>query len=69
MQRHVIQLAAMSAVAASFVIHGATAQEIKLPPTLAFTTYDTGTAGFNIAVGVGKILRRRSLVPASSPAR
>ena len=33
------------------------AQDIKLPPTMTFTAYDTGTAGFNIAVGVGKMLK------------
>src|SRR4051794_24439693 len=35
----------------------APADEIKLPPTLAVTAYDTGTAGFNIAVGVGKMIK------------
>jgi TRAP transporter TAXI family solute receptor len=33
------------------------AQAIKLPPTLTFTAYDTGTAGFNIAVAVGKMMK------------
>lgn len=56
MQRHIILLAAISA-AVSFAIHDAAAQEVKLPPTLAFTAYDTGTAGFNIAVGVGKMMK------------
>ena len=35
----------------------ASAEDIKLPPTLTFTAYDTGTAGFNIAVGVGKMMK------------
>ena len=35
----------------------ALAQDIKLPPNLAVTAYDTGTAGFNIAVGVGKMMK------------
>src|ERR1700712_4424596 len=35
----------------------ARADEIKLPPTMAVTAYDTGTAGFNIAVGVGKMMK------------
>src|SRR4051812_33145185 len=35
----------------------ARAQDVKLPPTLTFTAYDTGTAGFNIAVGVGKMMK------------
>src|SRR4051794_39201371 len=33
------------------------AQDIKLPPTMVFTAYDTGTAGFNIAVAVGKMMK------------
>src|SRR6185503_1138557 len=33
------------------------AQDVKLPPTMTFTAYDTGTAGFNIAVGVGKMMK------------
>lgn len=46
---------------ASVVVLGATnasfAQDIKLPPTMAVTAYDTGTAGFNIAVAVGKMMK------------
>jgi hypothetical protein len=30
------------------------AEDVKLPPTMTFTAYDTGTAGFNIAVAVGR---------------
>jgi TRAP transporter TAXI family solute receptor len=33
------------------------AEDIKLPPTMAMTAYDTGTAGFNITVGVGKMMK------------
>jgi TRAP transporter TAXI family solute receptor len=33
------------------------AQDVKLPPTMTFTAYDTGTSGFNIAVGVGKMMK------------
>ena len=33
------------------------AQDAKLPATLTFTAYDTGTSGFNIAVAVGKMLK------------
>jgi TRAP transporter TAXI family solute receptor len=33
------------------------AQDVKLPPTLTFTAYDTGSSGFNIAVAVGKTLK------------
>jgi TRAP transporter TAXI family solute receptor len=35
----------------------ARAQDVKLPPTMTFTAYDTGTAGFNIAVAVGKMMK------------
>src|SRR5712672_328053 len=33
------------------------AEDVKLPPTITFTAYDTGTAGFNIAVAVGKMMK------------
>ena len=33
------------------------AQDVKLPPTMTFTAYGTGTAGFNIAVAVGKMMK------------
>src|SRR6476646_7217077 len=33
------------------------AEDVKLPPTMVVTAYDTGTAGFNIAVGVGKMMK------------
>ncbi|TKW78336.1 MAG: TAXI family TRAP transporter solute-binding subunit, partial [Bradyrhizobium icense] len=35
----------------------ARAEDVKLPPSMAMTAYDTGTAGFNIAVGVGKMMK------------
>jgi TRAP transporter TAXI family solute receptor len=35
----------------------ARAQQIKLPPNLTMTAYDTGSSGFNIAVAVGKALK------------
>lgn len=33
------------------------AEDVKLPPTMAFTAYDTGTAGFNMTVAVGKMMK------------
>src|SRR5712671_4450701 len=45
---------ASSALAAT---PGAIAQDGKLPQTLTFTAYDTGTSGFNIAVAVGKTFK------------
>src|SRR5262245_54759851 len=38
-------------------LSAAHAEEVKLPPTMVVTAYDTGTAGFNIAVGVGKMMK------------
>src|ERR1700716_4215550 len=35
----------------------AQAEDVKLPPTMTFTAYDTGTAGFNIAVAGGKMMK------------
>jgi TRAP transporter TAXI family solute receptor len=46
-------LASMSLLALS----AAYADDVKLPPTMVVTAYDTGTAGFNIAVGVGKMMK------------
>ena len=55
MTRHFTALAAM--VLAGTAVSPALAQDIKLPPSMAFTAYDTGTSGFNIAVGVGKMMK------------
>ena len=41
------------------------AEDVKLPPTLAITAYDTGTAGFNISVAVGKTRSASSLASPS----
>lgn len=38
-------------------LSAAHAEDVKLPPTMTFTAYDTGTAGFNIAVAVGKMMK------------
>ena len=43
--------------AALLVTSAAWADDVKLPPTMTFTAYDTGTAGFNIAVAVGKMMK------------
>src|SRR3978361_657301 len=56
MFRRIIALASIAAVGA-LPSAQTSAQEIKLPPTLTFTAYDTGTAGFNIAVAVGKMMK------------
>lgn len=50
--------ACCSAVAALVLMTGAaSAQAVKLPETMTFTAYDTGSSGFNIAVAVGKALK------------
>ena len=38
-------------------VSASTAQDLKLPSTLTFTAYDTGSSGFNIAVAVGKMFK------------
>ncbi len=52
-------LALAPALLAGFSIAVAHAEDVKLPPTLTFTAYDTGTAGFNIAVAVGKMMKEK----------
>lgn len=57
MSRRMISLASMSAAAlltAATSVHG---QDVKLPSSLTTTAYDTGTAGFNIGVAVGKMMK------------
>ncbi|ABD06816.1 TRAP transporter solute receptor, TAXI family [Rhodopseudomonas palustris HaA2] len=50
-------LASIAVTCATVIATPARADEAKLPATLAFTAYDTGTAGFNIAVAVGKMMK------------
>ena len=52
----VIRFAMSAALAGTFIATEAHAQ-IKLPPTLTMTAYDTGTAGFNITVAIGKMMK------------
>jgi TRAP transporter TAXI family solute receptor len=35
----------------------AQAQDVKLPPTVTLTAYDTGSSGFNMAVAIGKAIK------------
>src|ERR1051325_8282308 len=58
MLHRIIALASAALAGASLLTApAARAQDVKLPPTLTFTAYDTGTAGFNIAVAVGKMMK------------
>ena len=52
----VIKLAAI-ALAATAVTASAALAQVKLPPTVTMTAYDTGTSGFNIAVAIGKMMK------------
>ena len=56
MGKHRIGLALAAFISISFG-GAAVAQDIKLPQTLTFTAYDTGSSGFNIAVAVGKMFK------------
>lgn len=51
-----IRLASIALVGAAVMAAPASAQ-VKLPPTLTMTAYDTGTAGFNITVAIGKMMK------------
>lgn len=55
MFHRITMLASVAAV--GLITSAAVAQDVKLPPTMSFTAYDTGTSGFNIAVGVGKMMK------------
>jgi TRAP transporter TAXI family solute receptor len=51
-------LGSAAAIGATLLVSSAaSADDVKLPHTLTFTAYDTGTAGFNIAVAVGKMMK------------
>ncbi|WIM13178.1 TAXI family TRAP transporter solute-binding subunit [Enhydrobacter sp.] len=54
-----IRILALALVALSATIASAEAEDAKLPATLTFTAYDTGSSGFNIAVAVGKAFKQR----------
>ena len=54
----VIKLAAIALAGTAFAASLAVAQ-VKLPPTITMTAYDTGTSGFNITVALGKMLKEK----------
>lgn len=47
-------MSAAALLTAATSVHG---QDVKLPSSLTTTAYDTGTAGFNIGVAVGKMMK------------
>ncbi len=58
MNRRLMDFAPVALAGISFLAFApALAEDVKLPPTMTVTAYDTGTAGFNIAVGVGKMMK------------
>ncbi len=56
MIKPIIKLASI-AMAGTAVLTTAAVAQVKLPPTLTMTAYDTGTAGFNITVAIGKMMK------------
>ena len=52
----VIKFAAIALMGTAVTASPAVAQ-VKLPPTITMTAYDTGTSGFNITVALGKMLK------------
>src|SRR5262245_56852896 len=57
MNRRLMNSVPAALAAVSLLATAAIADDVKLPPTMGVTAYDTGTAGFNIAVGVGKMMK------------
>lgn len=49
----------IAAALAALVAGSAAAQEAKLPATLTLTAYETGSNGFNQAIAVGNMLKKR----------
>ena len=45
------------ALTATAVIASTAIAQVKLPPNITMSAYDTGTAGFNITVAIGKMLK------------
>ena len=52
----IVKLAAIALTGAALATSSAVAQ-VKLPPAVTMTAYDTGTSGFNITVAIGKMLK------------
>jgi len=57
MIRRLKALAPIALAGVSLLASAAYSEDVKLPPTMVVTAYDTGTAGFNIAVGIGKMMK------------
>lgn len=60
MLRSIAARTAVAAVGATLLLSSAVcADDVKLPSSLTFTAYDTGSSGFNIAVAVGKMMKEK----------
>ena len=57
MIRQIIRFAMSAALAGTAIVATEASAQVKLPPTLTMTAYDTGTAGFNITVAIGKMMK------------
>ena len=57
MKFKVIHLAAAAFLTAGGLSGAALAGEVKLPKTMAWTAYNTGTTGYNQSVAIGKALK------------
>ena len=52
--RFALRALAAALASASFAL---AAQDVKLPPTVTLTAYDTGSSGFNMSVAIGKAIK------------
>ncbi|MBN8983001.1 MAG: TAXI family TRAP transporter solute-binding subunit, partial [Rhizobiales bacterium] len=60
MLRSIVARTAIAAASAALLLSSAArADDVKLPSSLTFTAYDTGSSGFNIAVAVGKMMKEK----------
>ena len=60
MLRSIVARTAIAAAGATLLLSSAVrADDVKLPSSLTFTAYDTGSSGFNIAVAVGKMMKEK----------
>lgn len=56
MNNPIMKLAAI-ALTGTVVAASTALAQVKLPPTVTMTAYDTGTSGFNITVAIGKMMK------------
>jgi len=60
MLRSIVARTTVAVAGATLLLSSAVrADDVKLPSSLTFTAYDTGSSGFNIAVAVGKMMKEK----------